>query len=105
MKKMMKSNILWIIVGLIVGILISFIISNYSMKEIAPVDFRQHKYDGVLIASASNTPHFSSKDGFLYEPTEQFPVSKRFAIKMKHNDPGMLITDFPIKRNGQSITL
>lgn len=104
MKKTTKPTIFWLILGILVGVAICYTVMSFSTREMAPADFR-HQDDGVLIASASNVLHVTSFDGFLYEPTEKFPVSKRFSIQMKHNDPGMLMTDFPTENEKGSISI
>jgi len=92
MNKLYQSKVFCVIVGIIVGIVITSTIMNFSVKKMAPADFRQHDdLDGVLIASNDH----SSTNRFLYQPSEQFPVDDRFGIQMEHQDPGMLIYDLP----------
>lgn len=106
MDKLYQSKVFWVIVGIITGIVATYTIMNFSTREMAPGDFRQNDdLDGVLIASASEFLNISSHDRFLYEPKEQFPVNERFGIQMDHQDPGMLITDFPQEERTGTINL
>lgn len=113
MKFFSKSNLIWAVCGLFAGIAVSAIASYFmyhtDMKEMAPVDVRDHKFDGVMLASHTSTPStvstYKTPDGFYYSSTETFPVNDRFFIKMENKDPKMLVKDFGSKPSNPSLSV